>query len=114
MDGRELHFRLGGVNNQNFLMYDEETGSWWQQVSGDLLCDELIVRQIGVQGANQLLLRLERANASVATLVLPNGIKDVRQCVQSRKNADWLADQIGKLSETSSPKHGATHNVNEK
>jgi uncharacterized protein DUF3179 len=32
--GRELHFYLAGINNQNFLMRDRETGSWWQQVSG--------------------------------------------------------------------------------
>ena len=31
---RQLHFRLAGINNQNFLMRDEETGSWWQQVTG--------------------------------------------------------------------------------
>jgi hypothetical protein len=32
--GRVLHFYLAGINNQNFLMRDRETGSWWQQVSG--------------------------------------------------------------------------------
>ena len=32
--GRELHFYLAGINNQNFLMRDRETGSWWQQASG--------------------------------------------------------------------------------
>lgn len=32
--GRTLHFHLAGINNQNFLMRDEETGSWWQQVTG--------------------------------------------------------------------------------
>ena len=32
--GRELHFYLAGINNQNFLMRDRETGSWWQQVTG--------------------------------------------------------------------------------
>lgn len=32
--GRTLHFRLAGINNQNFIMSDEETGSWWQQVTG--------------------------------------------------------------------------------
>jgi hypothetical protein len=32
--GRALHFRLVGINNQNFLMRDEETGTWWQQASG--------------------------------------------------------------------------------
>lgn len=34
LDGRALKFRLSGINNQNFLMTDEETGSWWQQISG--------------------------------------------------------------------------------
>jgi hypothetical protein len=32
--GRELHFYLAGINNQNFLMRDKETGSWWQQITG--------------------------------------------------------------------------------
>lgn len=35
MDGRRLSFRLTGINNQNFLMADEQTGSWWQQVTGE-------------------------------------------------------------------------------
>jgi hypothetical protein len=29
-----LHFYLAGINNQNFLMRDNETGTWWQQISG--------------------------------------------------------------------------------
>jgi len=32
--GRILHFYLAGINNQNFLMRDNETGTWWQQVTG--------------------------------------------------------------------------------
>ena len=32
--GRTLTFHLAGINNQNFLMRDEETGSYWQQVTG--------------------------------------------------------------------------------
>jgi hypothetical protein len=34
IDGRELHFYLAGINNQNFLMRDKETGTWWQQITG--------------------------------------------------------------------------------
>ena len=34
MDGRVLRFYLAGINNQNFLMRDRETGSWWQQITG--------------------------------------------------------------------------------
>lgn len=35
IDGRKLSFHLTGINNQNFLMADEQTGSWWQQVTGE-------------------------------------------------------------------------------
>jgi hypothetical protein len=37
VSGRQLHFRLAGINNQNFIMRDEETGSWWQQVTGEAI-----------------------------------------------------------------------------
>jgi hypothetical protein len=37
VDGRGLHFHLAGINNQNFIMKDEETGSWWQQVTGEAI-----------------------------------------------------------------------------
>ena len=32
--GQVLHFYLAGINNQNFLMRDKETGTWWQQITG--------------------------------------------------------------------------------
>jgi len=34
VNGKALHFYLAGINNQNFLMRDKETGTWWQQISG--------------------------------------------------------------------------------
>jgi len=34
VDNQLLTFRLIGVNNQNFIMEDEQTGTWWQQVTG--------------------------------------------------------------------------------
>jgi hypothetical protein len=34
---RQLHFQLAGINNQNFIMRDVETGSWWQQVTGEAI-----------------------------------------------------------------------------
>lgn len=37
VNGRKLHFRLAGINNQNFIMSDQETGSWWQQVTGEAI-----------------------------------------------------------------------------
>ncbi len=34
VQGKVLHFYLAGINNENFLMRDTETGSWWQQITG--------------------------------------------------------------------------------
>jgi hypothetical protein len=34
VNGKALHFYLAGINNQNFLMRDTETGTWWQQITG--------------------------------------------------------------------------------
>jgi hypothetical protein len=37
VEGRVLHFHLAGINNQNFIMQDDETHTWWQQVSGEAI-----------------------------------------------------------------------------
>jgi len=41
-----LRFHLTGINNQNFLMQDEQTGSWWQQVTGEALFGPLKGRKL--------------------------------------------------------------------
>jgi hypothetical protein len=46
IDGRVLHFHLAGINNQNFIMRDEETGTWWQQVSGEAILGPLKGRRL--------------------------------------------------------------------
>jgi hypothetical protein len=46
VDGRRLRFHLAGINNQNFLMADEETGSWWQQVTGEAVQGPLKGRRL--------------------------------------------------------------------
>jgi Protein of unknown function (DUF3179) len=46
VDGRVLHFHLAGINNQNFIMRDEETGSWWQQVTGEAIFGPLKGRRL--------------------------------------------------------------------
>jgi len=54
VDGRTLTFRLTGINNQNFVMQDEETGSWWQQVSGQAFLGPLKGRQLTLISGDQL------------------------------------------------------------
>jgi hypothetical protein len=46
VDGRVLKFHLAGINNQNFIMRDEETGSWWQQISGECVLGPLKGRRL--------------------------------------------------------------------
>ncbi len=46
VDGRPLKFHLAGINNQNFIMRDEATGSWWQQVSGEAIHGALKGKQL--------------------------------------------------------------------
>jgi len=46
IDGRRLRFHLTGINNQNFLMRDEQTGSWWQQVTGEAVFGPLKGRRL--------------------------------------------------------------------
>ena len=46
IDGQKLSFRLIGINNQNFLMQDDQTGSWWQQITGEALHGPLKGRKL--------------------------------------------------------------------
>lgn len=46
IDGRKLSFHLIGINNQNFLMQDDQTGSWWQQITGEALHGPLKGRRL--------------------------------------------------------------------
>jgi hypothetical protein len=46
VDGQVLTFRLFGINNQNFIMRDEQTGTWWQQVTGEAIHGPLEGRRL--------------------------------------------------------------------
>ena len=54
VDGRILHFHLAGINNQNFIMQDIETGSWWQQVSGIAIQGPLKGKQLEPQAWDEV------------------------------------------------------------
>ena len=61
MDGMVLTFHLAGINNQNFLMRDEQTGSYWQQVSGRAVAGPLKGRQLRLVHSDELTFGLYRA-----------------------------------------------------
>jgi hypothetical protein len=63
VDGRTLTFRLVGINNQNFVMRDEETGSWWQQVTGEAIHGPLRGRRLTLIPADLLTFETWRAES---------------------------------------------------
>lgn len=46
VEEKPLTFHLAGINNQNFIMQDEETKSWWQQITGESTFGKLKGKQL--------------------------------------------------------------------
>jgi hypothetical protein len=84
IDGRVLTFHLAGINNQNFLMRDEETGSFWQQISGKAIFGPLRGRTLEPIHSDELTFALwRRENPSGAVL------KPVSEYVSEYESNDW-------------------------
>ena len=54
IEGVPLTFHLAGINNQNFLMRDEQTGSYWQQITGRAISGPLRGKTLKLIGADEL------------------------------------------------------------
>ena len=54
IDGLKLTFHLAGINNQNFLMRDEETGTYWQQINGAAVSGPLAGRVLKLIPSDEL------------------------------------------------------------
>jgi hypothetical protein len=54
LDGLRLTFHLAGINNQNFLMRDEQTGTFWQQISGRAIAGPLAGRTLPFVASEEL------------------------------------------------------------
>jgi hypothetical protein len=77
--GRELHFYLAGINNQNFLMRDRETGSWWQQVTGRAISGELAGSTLELMPNDELTFALWKSEVPHGLVLAPvagHGEKD--------------------------------------
>ena len=71
VNGQALHFRLAGINNQNFLMRDQETGSWWQQVSGKAIAGELRGQALELAPYDELTFGLWKLEAPTGQVLDP-------------------------------------------
>lgn len=71
VEGRTLSFHLAGINNQNFLMRDAETGTYWQQVSGKAVFGPLAGRQLEFMPSDELTFGLWKQEAPLGLVLLP-------------------------------------------
>ncbi len=71
--GLTLTFHLAGINNQNFLMRDEQTGTFWQQISGRAISGPLAGSQLDLVYSDELTFALWRGEAAAGTVLKPVG-----------------------------------------
>jgi len=62
----------------------------------------------GIDGANRL---IEALPCEANLLLLPDTIKDVRECIIAKENAEWLAGRIGIITNTKTFKNGSNEHV---
>lgn len=79
-----LTFHLAGINNQNFLMRDEETGTYWQQISGRAISGPLTGRALR-------LIHCDELNFALWKTEQPQGmvLKDVGAYTAEYAPRDW-------------------------
>jgi hypothetical protein len=79
-------FHLAGINNQNFLMRDDETGTFWQQISGRAVSGPLTGTQLEPVYSDELTFALWRREAPEGTVLKP-----VKQYAGEYESKDWDA-----------------------
>lgn len=84
VNGVTLTFHLAGINNQNFLMRDEQTGTYWQQISGRAISGPLAGQQLKLVPCDELTLALWKTEQ-------PKGMvmKDVTGYVDGYASKSW-------------------------
>jgi hypothetical protein len=89
--GRVLTFRIGGINNQNMIMRDEETGTFWQQSTGEALSGPLAGERLRRLPSDELSFSLWRSESPDGVVLAPKAEDEAHY-----EPADWEA-QTDKL-----------------
>jgi hypothetical protein len=84
VDGKRLTFHLSGINNQNFIMRDEETGTWWQQVSGEAIHGPLQGKKLTRVYNDELTFALWKRERAQGRVLKPD-----ERVKQNYEAADW-------------------------
>jgi Protein of unknown function (DUF3179) len=98
VNGQTLKFQLAGINNQNFIMRDAETGSWWQQISGEAIQGSLKGQKLTEVASDELSFAVWKRENPAGRVLRP----DARILAEQKYDpADW-EDQVGKMRVTTS------------
>jgi hypothetical protein len=84
VDGKRLTFHLAGINNQNFIMRDDETGTWWQQVSGEAIHGPLKGKKLTQVDNDELTFALWKRENRQGRVLKPD-----ERVKQNYEPADW-------------------------
>jgi hypothetical protein len=82
--GLVLTFHLAGINNQNFLMRDDQTGSYWQQITGEAVSGPLRGRRLTLVASDELSFGLWAAEEPGGTV-----LKSVPKYASDYEKKDW-------------------------
>jgi hypothetical protein len=82
--GLRLTFYLAGINNQNFLMRDRETGTYWQQISGLAVSGPLKGQQLTLVPSDELTLATWKAEEPEGTV-----LNEVAEYASQYAPKDW-------------------------
>jgi hypothetical protein len=77
-------FHLAGINNQNFLMRDDQTGTFWQQISGRAISGPLAGAQLEPVHSDELTFALWHSEAPEGTV-----LKAVPKYADDYETKDW-------------------------
>jgi hypothetical protein len=84
IDGLRLTFHLAGINNQNFLMRDEETGTYWQQISGAAVSGPLKGKHLTLVPSDELTFALWKSEKPEGTV-----LHDIAAYASEYAAKDW-------------------------
>jgi hypothetical protein len=82
--GLVLTFHLAGINNQNFLMRDDQTGSYWQQINGLAVSGPMRGRRLTLIPSDELTYALWAAEEPGGTV-----LKSVAKYAKKYEKKDW-------------------------
>jgi hypothetical protein len=101
VNGLVLTFHLAGINNQNFLMRDEQTGTYWQQISGRGVSGPLTGQSLKLIPSDELTFKLWKSEE-------PDGIvlKDIPADEGDYAPKDWDVKVQKYPTVLSFPEHG--------